>query len=233
MVKKTRKKKVVAKKQIEIPKNFSIDLDELCGILNVEIKKDWASLGVDVAQKKTGLCVLRTTGDKLYMDKLAVVNVKETGKGGLHAKLLDYYKQASAFVNEIQTEGLSAGSNKVVVIEDCWMGQSVWTTKVLAKFATMSFVAFLKWTKNIPDPIQPDVARRRVGFIQDRGEFAFQTYSVEGETKRKKVWKRKPLEVKDQVKNFLEDKFDLTIEEDNMADAFILALAGLIDAEIK
>jgi hypothetical protein len=230
MAKKTRKNKAPKNVLVE-PVNFSIDISEICDILGVEVKKNMASLGVDVAQKRTGLCILRTDETKLFMDDLFLVDIKGVGKGNLHNKLLEYYKKAAEVVSRLSADKRYEATQKVVIIEDCWMGQSVWTTKVLAKFATMSFVTFMKWTKNVPDPIGPDVARRRVGFEQDRGEFNFQTYTVDGETKRKKVWKRKPLQVKDQVKNFLEDELNLTIEDDNLADAFILSLAGLVDVQ--
>lgn len=231
MKKKVCKKKAVPKKVLVEPADFSIDISEICGILDIELKKNAASLGVDVAQKRTGLCLLRTDNKKLYMDDLFLVDIKGVGKHNLHNKLLEYYKKAAEVVKRLSADERYAASDKIVIIEDCWLGQSVWTTKVLAKFATMSFVTFMKWTKNIPDPIGPDVARRRVGFEQDRGEFTFQTYMQEGKKKRKKVWKRKPLQVKDQVKNFLEDKLLLTIEDDNLADAFLLSLAGLIDEQ--
>jgi len=231
MTKKINKKKAAPKDVIVEPINFTIDLSEICDILNVELKPNFASLGVDIAQKRTGLCLLRTDTTKLYMDELFLIDIKGTGKGNLHQRLLDYYKQAAVFVNRLNNTSCYDAVEKIVIIEDCWFGLNVWTTKVLAKFATMSFVTFMKWTKNIPDPIGPDTARRRIGFEQDRGKFTFQLIDDGQDVTRKKVWDRKPLQVKDQVKNFLEDKLDLTIEDDNLADAFVLSLAGLINAK--
>ena len=88
---------------------------------------------------------------------------------------------------------------------------------------------FNKWANEAPDPIQPTSVRKKIGFVADMGKFHYGEILVEGELRRKKVWDRKPLELKKQIINFIENKFKLTIEDNNHADAFFLALSGVIE----
>jgi len=220
-----RKKKIIKKSKpvsdsITIkPKSFNLTIKELYDILNVIVVENTVSVGVDVAQNKTGVCILRTDTKKLYLDDFYLVDVKGNTKGNLHARLADYSKQVCIIAKKL-SEVYSVTLKRLVIIEDCWLGFSVWTTKVLAKFAAISFISFLNFTDNIPDPIGPLTARSGIGFKQDKGEFT--------KNGTKKIYSTKPAHIKEQIKSFIYNKLCLTIEEDNLADAFVLALYGLI-----
>jgi len=203
-----------------------IDISEVCDILNKEIRSNTLSLGIDGAQKRTGICLIRTTKNKLYVENFYSIDIKGVSKGKLHVKLIEYLQKCRE-IRKILPE-FSKTLVKRLIIEDCYFGMSVWTTKVLAKYATVSFFIFNKWADEAPDPIQPTSVRKKIGFIADMGKFHYENIIVKDELKRKKVWDRKPLKLKAQIINFVEDKFDLSIDDDNLADAFLLALSGLI-----
>lgn len=199
-------KKSIKKKSIQ----WSLTIDELSDILDLEIKKNFISLGFDVAEKVSGVVILRTDDKNVYLDINTIVEIKKAGKGNLHNNILEFNSKLKTLLDEFTVKYKLNKEAKRVIIEDCWFGQSVWTTKVLSKFATVVFLVFKDWTNNIPDPIQPRSARSKVGFVKD---------------------KESKLKIKEQIQNWIEDKFELTLEDDNEADAFILALCGLIDEE--
>jgi Holliday junction resolvasome RuvABC endonuclease subunit len=197
-------KKVEKKKNVE----WSLTIDELSDILDIELKKNCISLGFDVAERVSGIVILRTDNKNIYLDKNTIVEIKNKGKGNLHNNIAEFYAKLFQLLLEFKNTYKINKEEKIVIIEDCWFGQSVWTTKVLSKFATVVFLVFKDWTNNIPDPIQPRSARSKVGFNTDKDS---------------------KLKIKEQIQNWLEDNLDITLEDDNEADAFILALCGLIN----
>lgn len=203
-----------------------IDISEVSDILNQEIKQNTLVLGIDVAQKRTGLCLIRTTKTKLYVESFYSIDIKGASKGSLHVKLIEYLQKCRE-IRKILPE-FSKTLIKRLIIEDCYFGLSVWTTKILSKYATVSFFVFNKWADEAPDPIQPTSVRKRVSFVEDKGGFHYEKRIVKGKSRRKKVWDRKPLDLKKQIINSIEDRFKLTLEDDNHADAFFLALSGVI-----
>jgi DNA mismatch repair ATPase MutS len=48
---------------------LTLDINEACEILDKDLKENTVSLGIDVAQNNTGLCLLRTTKDKFYVEE--------------------------------------------------------------------------------------------------------------------------------------------------------------------
>ena len=204
-----------------------LTLSEIYGILGKELKTNTVILGIDQAQNNTGLCLLRTTEDKLYVEDFWSIEMKGKGKGNLH-KMLLHYKELCRNVRK-DLPDVEDLYKRLVIIEDCYLGLSVWTTKVLSKYATVSYFVFRKWADNIPDPIQPLSVRKKVGFSQDCGKYHYEMVkNRNGELKRKKIWDRKPLDLKEQIINFIENKFSLTVEDADLADAFMLALSGLV-----
>jgi len=69
---------------------------------------------------------------------------------------------------------------------------------------------FKKWATVTPDPIQPTTARKRIGFKKDKEDSD---------------------DIKTQVRSYLSEKFDIEIADGDLADACVLALAGLITTE--
>jgi hypothetical protein len=204
-----------------------LTIAEVCGILEKEVRPNTLSLGIDGAQNHTGICLLRTTKTKLYVEEFWGIDMKGVGKGNLHPKLIDYLHRCKEVREDIPK--FSGQYNKRVIIEDCYFGMSVWTTKVLAKYSTVSFFTFRKWADEVPEPIQPVSARKKVGFSADAGKYHYEMRDYKGKKKRRKIWDRKPLPLKEQIINWIDENFYLEIEDDNLSDAFILALSGLVE----
>lgn len=90
-----------------------------------------------------------------------------------------------------------------IVIEDSYFGGNVVTLKFLAKLEGIAYcIAKLKKIKKQPIMINASSARKQVGA---KGNFS-----------------------KDEVALWIKDKLKIKIEDDNAADALILALVGLI-----
>lgn len=204
-----------------------LTLAEVCGILNKEIRPNTLSLGIDGAQKHTGICLIRTTKDKFYVEDFWGIDMTGVGKGNLHPKLYDYLQLCKEVRADLPT--FNQEYNKRVIIEDCHLALNPWTMKVLAKYAVVTFFTFRKWANEIPEPIQPLSVRKKVGFTADNGKYHYEMRDVKGTLKRRKIWDRKPIPLKDQIINFVEDNFGLVVDDDNLADAFILALSGVIE----
>ena len=181
---------------------LNIPLVEACEILDKEIIKNTVCLGVDVAQNKTGFCIIRTTDSLFLVEEFYGIELKK--KESLHKKILTY----KSFCEDIRSD-LPSFKNytKVLVLEDCFFGQSIWTTKVLSKFETVNFLVLNSWADKVFEPVLPLRARKGVGFTKDKAS---------------------KLPIKEQIQNWIEDKFYLEITDSDLSDAFILALFGLI-----
>lgn len=181
------------------------EIEAISDSIGAEIKRDCFCLGVDVAQNKTGLCLLRADDKYVYIEYLDVISLNK-GKHTLH-EMVDLYIE-DALKKRTEIEKLTkAKQEKLLIIEDCWFGFSVWTVKILAKFAVVVYLVFRKWATHTPDPMQAKTARKRIGFTQDKAS---------------------KVPTKKQVHEYLEDELDVVIKDPDQADAFVLALAGLV-----
>lgn len=185
------------------------DIEDIIDSVGNPIKKNTLCLGIDVAEIKTGLCLLRTDDKKLYIEGLYVLNAKRK-KEALHEMVDKYVHEAVNIREQVNKDSKSGPKSRILIIEDCWFGKSVWTLKILAKFAVVVYLVFKKWATATPDPIQPVTARKLVGFKKDK---------TDSDT------------VKEQVHNYLVDELDVEIDDEDLADAFVLALAGLVEVE--
>ena len=156
-----------------------------------------------------GVCILVVSKRyKFYVDSFYGIELKSKPKSYLHKQLLAYYKKGMDICKDLPNYKTY---NKIVIIEDCWMGFNPWTTKVLAKCAALSFLIFQNWADNIPIPISPVSARCKVGFKKDR---------------------KSKIKLKEQIQIWIENNFDLIIEDNNLADSFVLALVGLLENNV-
>ena len=116
----------------------TLTLYEIYGILGKELKPNTVSLGIDQAQNNTGICLLRTDKTKLYVEDYWVIEMKGTGKGNLHNKLSEYLTQCRKVRKDLPK--IDSPYKKLVIIEDCYFGLSVWVTKILAKYRSLFFI---------------------------------------------------------------------------------------------
>lgn len=181
-------------------RSFNIeDIEERIGKL---ICRNTSVIGVDIAKRNTGLCVLRTTKTKLQVCYFDKIQVKTQGKI-VHPCLDEFIREFKLFKLRLAKKFKKLD---VMIIEDCWMGKNVWTLKMLSKYEVLFYVGFKKLAQDIPDPRQARSARAKVGFKKDTTS---------------------KLDVKKQIQQWIYDKFRLEIKDQDHADAFILALSGL------
>lgn len=191
--------------------NKKFNLEEVEDVVGASIKKNTLCLGVDVAQIKTGLCLLRTDEKSLYIEGLYTLIAKKQ-KNTLHQMVDKFVHEAVQIREQVEKDSKAETKCRILTIEDCWFGKSVWTTKILAKFAVIVYLVFKKWATVSPDPIQPTTARKLIGFKKDKDDSA---------------------DVKTQVRAYLDDQFGLKIDDEDLADGFVLALAGLVEKEVE
>lgn len=178
------------------------------GEIDKDLKTDTICLGLDVAEYNTGVCLLRTDKEKLYIDYLGKIIVsKGRKKETIFNKIDEFEKQTKKIIKELNLK--KKKENKILVIEDCWYNPSrgVGVLKTLARFETLAYQIFKKEFDKVLPFIQARSARTKIKFKKD---------------------KNSALSIKEQIQEYLEIKFDIIIEDDDIADAFVLALAGLI-----
>lgn len=187
------------------------DIEDVADVVGAPIKKNTLCLGIDVAQVKTGLCLLRTDDKFVYIEGLYTLIAKKQ-KNTLHQMVDKFIHEAVQIREQLEKDSKPEVKGRILIIEDCWFGKSVWTTKILAKFAVIVYLVFKKWATASPDPIQPSTARKLVGFKKDKTDSD---------------------DVKTQVRNYLDDQFGLKIDDEDLADGFVLALSGLVEKEVE
>lgn len=170
--------------------------------INKKIVRKQRSIGIDVAEYHTGICVLDTNTKHLYLLDFFKIDISK--KKDIIYKILKFYKEFKMIIKRI---GLT--KNDIVIVEDSHLRFNVWTLKMLVRFSTI--VVLLSALKSdFVYFIQAIHARDRVGIPRKR---------------------EKKVKVKEHVKKWIKEKFDIDIKDDDKADSFILALEGLIDEE--
>lgn len=197
------KKQALKKQDLEslYKKFLIIDIEER---LNRVIRKNITVIGVDIAKKNTGICVIKTTNTYLHISYFDKIIVKMKGK--------EVHPCLDAFIEEFELFKARVFSKHkkfdVLIIEDCWLGKNVWTLKMLSKYEVLFYVGFKEYAVDIPDPRQARSARARVGFKKN---------------------KESKLDIKRQVQAWIQENFNLDIIDADHSDAFILALSGLTE----
>jgi len=172
--------------------------------LNEPLIRGMITIGFDVSMYSTGIAILRTTDDYLILEQVKVVTVP---KGELLDSVDLFLTQIKDFKNEV------AQKHKIdlSIIEDCFFLKNVKTLKALARFGILIYDKF-RDVAEATKFVLPTQARRKV-------HFAKSDKKVKGEALKK--------EIIEYVNYLLETK----IESHDIADAVVLALAGLIKEE--
>lgn len=187
--------------------------------LNKKIRKDTVSIGFDVAEHYTGICVLKTNTNELIIESLQKIttNPKE-----------DIINRMEYFINALEKfkQDLHYKEFRIVVIEDCWFGMNVNTLKSLARFSTLIYVAFRK-NCDYKFFILPNSARSQIGFNKN-DQIAKGNVKVGIISKGKNKGKPKKIDIKLLVQDYLKTEFGLIIKDLDEVDGFVLSLAGLL-----
>jgi Holliday junction resolvasome RuvABC endonuclease subunit len=198
--------------------NFKIkDLEKK---LNKQVARNVYSIGFDVAENFTGVCILRTDKDNIYMEHLQVIEISAKED---HFNRADHY--VAALEKFKQTLGKYKGY-KILVIERCFFGRNVETLIHLAHFGIITYL-ILKKEFDTYYYFGATTARSIIGFNQKRQE---EKGNIKPKiiTKGKNKGKAKKIDCKSLVHDYLKTDFNVHIENKDEADAFVLALAGLL-----
>lgn len=181
-----------------------IKIETVSSFLGKEIERNCVSIGFDVSIHSTGIVVIRTTNDYMIIDEtLKIITPKKIPQ----TDALDLFtEQLESFKNKISQKYKIDMS----VIEDCFFGSNVNTLKALARHSVLVYDRF-KRISNEVEFLLPSPARSRIGFKKSN----------------KKV---KGRELKKEVIEYINNALDLPLKakDTDIADATVLALAGLI-----
>jgi len=191
--------------------------------LGKEIKRNKVSIGFDVAEYNTGICILRTTKDTLYVDSFHKIELPKDRNLTINEKLENFLQRTLKFRKKIK-------QFDVGVIEQCHLQffkqkktgkklPQVWVTIMLAYFGALTWVCFRKRI-NYLFWKQAYHARLAVGFKSRRKK------KIEKTIKNRRGKKQT---TKVQVMGWIEKNFGLKLKNDDLADGFVLALVGLLN----
>jgi len=188
--------------------------------LNKKIRKNAISIGWDVAENITGICILRTDEKIIYIDDLQKIetNPKDDIKNRMSYFMgaLDKFKQQIKKYKEY----------KIIIVEDSWFGKSVSTLKSLTRFATLIWTSFYKECDYI-EFVLPLSARSQIGFNKNR-QLEKTEIKIEKFKRGKNEGKAKKVDIKKLVMEYLKQAFNVDIKDNDEADGFVLALTGLL-----
>lgn len=198
----------------------TLAIEKIDKILNKRVRKNSISIGFDVAEHFTGVCVLQTDDKTIYVDDL--FKIETSPKEDLIHRMDNFINSLDKFMQNIPTDK----KFRIVVIEDCWFGRSVETLKHLARFSALVYVVLRKYSDAIYF-LLPNSARALVGFNQHK-QLKITNIKTETFSRGKNKGKPKKIDLKSLIKEYLEQAFKLKITDSDEADGFVLALAGLL-----
>jgi Holliday junction resolvasome RuvABC endonuclease subunit len=189
-------------------------------LLKKIVKQNAISIGFDVAEENTGVCVLRTDKEYIYVEALHKIttNKKDDIKNRMEFFLgaLEKFKQLLP----------KTGQWRIVAIEDCWFGRNVEVLKTLARFSALLWYSFRKECDYIFF-ILPNSARALIGFNKNT-QLEEGTIKPEIKKSGKNKGQPKKVDIKLLVKDYIFQTFKVEIKDHDIADGFVLALAGLL-----
>lgn len=198
-------------------------------ITKKKVRQNAVSIGFDTAPAFTGVCILKTDKEKLYIDFTQVIETSNKE---------DHFNRASHYVVSLEKFKQLLENYKefkILVIERCYYGQNAETLIQLAHFGILTYI-ILKKDFDTHYYWGATTARSMLGFNQkkqeEKGDLKAETYTrdtkdKEGKIKHKKGDKKK-IDCKSLVHNYLKTDFNLTFDSPDIADAFVLAIAGFL-----
>jgi Holliday junction resolvasome RuvABC endonuclease subunit len=197
--------------------------------LNKQVARNVYSVGFDVAEKFTGVCILRTDKDNIYTEHTQVIETTEKE---------DHFHRASHYIASLEKFKQILDKYKgykILVIERCFFGRNVETLIHLAHFGILTYI-ILKKEFDTYYYFGATTARSLIGFNQKRqeekGNLKAEVYTRDTKNKQGKILhkkgEKKKIECKSLVHDYLKTDFKVEIKNKDEADAFVLALAGLL-----
>ena len=179
-----------------------IDIEVVEARLGVDFRRNIISIGFDVAGHETGIAVIRTTDSYLILEivhKFSIPNkVTEMDALDLFISQLDDFKLKMSQKYKFDEN----------IIENCFFGKNVNTTKLLARCSGLVYDRF-KGISNHSQLIMPTTARSNIRFKKDNPS-------------------SKGPQLKKEILNYINDVLETKIKDDDIGDGIVLALNGLL-----
>lgn len=197
--------------------------------LNKVIRTNTVSIGFDVAEAYSGICILRTDKENIYIDSLQLI---ETSHKEDHFNRADHYISA---LEKFKQSLEKYKEYKILIIERCFFGRNPETLIHLAHFGILTYIV-LKKEFDTYYYFGATTARSLIGFNQkkqeEKGTLKAEIYSRDTKDRKGKILhkkgEKKKIDCKSLVHNYLKTDFGLEFKSKDEADAFVLAFAGLL-----
>ena len=207
----------------------SLDISCIEKELKKKIRRNSISIGIDVAERYTGVCILKSNNKKISIEDLQVI---ETSQKEDHFNRADHYV---ASLEKLKQQIERYKDYKILVIERCHYEKNANTLIHLAHFGIITYI-LLKKDFDTYYYLGATTARSLIGFNQKRqaqyGTIKADVYKRDTKDRKGKIKHRKgekkKIKCKALVHNYLETDFGLTFKSEDEADGFVLALAGLL-----
>jgi hypothetical protein len=184
----------------------NLDLKAVEKKLGFSLKRNYFSVGFDTASA-TGIAILETTSTKLIIktDIFKLPKVEDTeDKSDMYEQKLDVCLQ---FVREFKKK-LNLKEDGILVLENSYMGFNPATYGFLKGLMGLIYATLYDYFPEIKI-IFPTAARKMVGFKSELPK------------------KSKREQKKEELVKWVNERFDMEEENDNITDAIILAVCGL------
>jgi len=179
-----------------------INIESVEAFIGRDIKRNVISIGFDVAEHETGIAIIRTTDSYLILEKVHKFSIP---KKVTELDALDLFlSQLDDFKLKMSQE-YKFDEN---VIENCFFGRNVNTTKLLARCSGYVYDRFRGISKH-SQLIMPISARAKIRFKKSNK-------SIKGP------------KLKKEIITYVNEILGTEITDNDIADGVVLALCGVI-----
>jgi len=211
---------------------IKLDIKDIEQKTGKQVRHNAVSVGFDTAPAFTGICVLTSDTKNITIEHSQTIMTSAKD---------DHFRRAANYGDALEKfrQTLNFKLHKIMVIERCFYSINAEVVIQLAHFGILTYYIL----KNYFDAhfyYGVSTVRSMIGFNQkhqqEHGTFKAKTYKRDtffmkgkkkGQIKHKKGEKKK-IDCKTLVHNYLETDFGLRFDSPDEADAFVLALAGLL-----
>ena len=198
---------------------MKLNIKKIENLLDKTIRKNTISIGWDCAERKTGICVLKSNDKDI---EIFIVDTIETSQKDDIKNKMDFYVMAlEKFKQKLPVKK----ETRISVIEQPYLGVNPYGYEALARFSTIIYLLF-KNEVDLQVFMGANSARSKIGFNLNK-EIERQGIKPNKISKGKNKGKDKKIDNKLVIAGFLKRVFNIEMDNSDIADGFILALAGL------
>jgi len=187
-----------------------IKLSTVESFFEIELKKNFISIGADTATYHTAFAIIRTTDSYLILEAFEKILVPKLAKKEKIERILNNVDLFTEQLDDLKNKWSQKYKFDKAVIEDCFYSFSIQTMKLLSYNGILTYDR-LKRISNNSTIINATSVRAKIKFKKSK----------------KKLTRPK---LKEEIINYINAglNIDLLPTENDKADAVVLALAGLI-----